>query len=448
MFFLLVSLLSSTTLRPLILMPGLYGSNLYATYTDFAQHWYCSNSMDDEIVWVDATLAIPPIYNCLFEMLTCFFDEKSDTITSQPNIDIHTHDFGGVDGISKVMSLGSIKLIESFSGMVDYLTEKGYEVRKNLFGAPFDWRLGIAGLNKTSFFDDYRKLIEECYQKNENQRVVLLGYSLGSYVISHFLGNLMTEEWKEKYIEKIIFLAPALAGSGETLPVAWDRNFPLVPFITNDIIENCIEHMPVVHTLFPNHVVFENDKVIITPEKEVITPDKLPQFLVDQGKIQGDAEKMLWKSVEFSKLAPADPGVDIKVIYNSAIDTSFTLNFENGYDDDPTVEMVPGDGTVPAKGPEWIISHWNKNKKYILESFNLDRNDDDFDHMGIGSNDYVNELIFNYTNSPSSKSVKGIKGFKHGRTIVQTAPYIELTNTTKCGYIIRDDIRKYHEIDQ
>ncbi|OHT03349.1 Lecithin:cholesterol acyltransferase family protein [Tritrichomonas foetus] len=433
--FLLLPLIAKS-LRPLIIMPGLYGSNLYATYTDFAKHWYCPKTFEDEIAWVDAKFVVPPLYNCLFEMLACRYDEETQSITSQTNIDIHVHDFGGVDGISKVAELYSWKLIESFGNLVDFLKDRGYEVKKNLFGAPYDWRFGVAGLNKTSFFLEYQQLVEQAYEINGKQKVVLLGYSLGTFVLSHFLGRLMTPEWKEKYIERIILLAPALAGSGDTLPVAWNKEFPLIPLITNDIIKQSLEHIPVIHGLFPNHVVYAGDEVIRTPEGQSITPEMLPDFLVQHGKYSGDSEKMLRISEELSKLAPADPGVDMKIIYNSALPTSFALNFIDGFDQEPEVETVSGDGTVPSKGPEWIADNWNLNGQYILEELNLMRNDDDFDHMGIGNNAYVNQLIFDYANKENNRR-QSRKGF----TVVETAPYVELTNTTQSGYIVREDVR-------
>lgn len=435
----------SEELNPVILMPGLYGSQLYASYDNFARHWYCPKKLDDDLLWVDAKYVIPPLYNCLFEMLSGYYNPETGNIESQPGIDVYPYDFGGELGLSKIVSIGALDVMDSFEPMFEYLKHKGYVVGKNLFGCPYDWRLAVPGLEKKGFFDDLQGLIEKAYTYTANKKVTILGYSLGGMMISQYLGRVAKKEFVDKYIRSAIFLAPAFGGSGETLPVAWDLIFPIVPFISNDIISETIMNMPVIHALFPNHVVFQGKPIIRTPEGKDIGPEGLIDFLSEHGKLKGDALKMARMNEEISKKAPADPQVPTVIIYNDAISTNLALNFVNGYNKKPEISITSGDGTVPAEGPKWGCENWNKKSNNALVCVNVLRPDDDFNHVGLGVHEYIHELIYNYTNQDDWKNQK--------KSIRFIPPYVGKYNSSRLGtgqksFYIDESIRKakYEEI--
>lgn len=410
-------------MKPLLLMPGLYGSQLYGTTNSFSKHWYCPKNLEDDVVWVDGKYAVPPMFNCMFEMLEAYYDEKKDIITSQPGLDIHSHDFGGIDGISKIVEILGFKVLESFDHMAKYMKKRGYVVRKNLFGIPYDWRLGPAGLKTTSFYADLKHLIEDVYTINNNRKITFLGYSLGGMILSRFLGVEVDDEWRKQYIEKAIFLAPALGGAGDTLEVSWKLKFPILEFVSSKSVRRTIQNMPCVHVLYPNHVVFKDTVVIKTPTKDYY-PKDVPEFLISNNKIQGDTIKMLEKSVEISKQAPADPKVPIMLLYNSGHETLIGLNFEKGLDEDPTEIYTKGDGTVPYEGPFWCCNNWKKDKAILCYDMKSDSNS--FTHSGLGNNAYVNELIFNYTNFDNWHLKKGARFIEAPLVIADELQYTVL----------------------
>ncbi|KAH0787467.1 Lecithin:cholesterol acyltransferase family protein [Histomonas meleagridis] len=440
MFALLAAYALCEELKPLILMPGLYGSQIYGTTEDFdTKYWYCATSLNDEVVWVDAAYVIPPLYNCLFEILEGYYDNDKGIISNKPKLDLHPHDYGGVEGIRKVIDVFGIKVMESFDSLIDYLLDKGYEVQKNLFGAPYDWRLAVAGLRHTTFFTDLKALCEKAYSVSK-QKVTVLGYSLGGMMLSQFLGNTpeITTAWKNKYIDKAIFLAPAFAGAGDTLPVSWSQQFPIATFLQDESIKNAIMNMPCVHVLYPNHVVFKGDTIIITEDGTKLGPESVAQFFIDHQKLVGDSIKMLNKNLEISKVAPADPGVPLLMIYNSYIQTLIGLSFENGYDSDPINLYTSGDGTVPSKGPEWGCKNWAADKALICYDFKNSASD--FNHGGLGKNAYVKELIYNYTNNLYDAS----NWQNQARSRIVTAP---LVLSDEDNYLVMDDVRPQSEVD-
>jgi len=417
---------------PVILVPGLYGSNLVGSHGKrFSKHWYCSKQMNNSLFWVNLKYLIPPLHNCFFEMLQAHYNPYTDSIVSDPDIDIDVLDFGGSEGMSYIDKEGlfGYHFVESFGPMLDYFRKRGYIVKKDLFGAPYDWRLAISGLEK-SFFPKLKRLIEQAYDLNAYEKVTLVGYSCGGFCIQRFLTKYVDIKWKNKYVKKVILVAPAFAGSGDTLDVAWNRYFPLAPMYQGETVSSTVEASPCVHALFPNHVVFGDTEIIRGPNGQKYFAKDIPQFLIDQKKISGTNIKLMMKNVRISAEAPQEMGVPTFMLYNSGVPTYLSMNFAKGYDKEPERLTVSGDGTVPSKGPEWACNTW-KGKTSII-CFDLLRNNIRFNHMGIATNPYVFEIIYNATIDDKWTSKVGKK--------FEFAPHVDI-NLENDGFIIREDIR-------
>ena len=389
---------TALSVKPLILIPGLMGSQIYSTYgKNFHQEWYCTKKANNKVAWLNPSFLIPPRYNCLFNMLEVKYNKNKQTFESKPNLKMFPHDFGGVDGISTLIDVGDIKLIESFSHMVKYMKDKGYVVGKTLFGVPYDWRLAYVGLYKGTLNNDIKNLVIKAYNEN-NEKVTILGYSLGSIITTQFLGRCLTEAEKKKYVEKVIFLAPAFSGAGEAVSASWFLRFPVLDFIQSEYIENAIRNLPCIHVLFPNYKVYEDTVIIKGPNGEKVYPSGVINFLAEHGKLTGDSLKMARLNEEMIlENEPLNPKVPLMFIYNSGISTKMGLNFKNGYDNDPVSISVDGDGTVPAKGVKWACEHFASTENPVL-CYDMSSSDSKFNHMGLGDNEYVNDLIYKYVN--------------------------------------------------
>ena len=413
--------------RPVVLLPGLYGSSLTATYEKgYAKHWYCPKTQDHDIFWFNYKYVIPPTYNCLFEMLEGYYDEANDKVTSPPGLTVDVPDWGGEEGIAYVDSAGILGMhfIESFHSMLEYLKEKGYTVKKDVFGAPYDWRLAMVGL-EDDLFPKLKALIEEASSLNENQKVVVLGYSCGGIVIQRFFANYVDAAWKQQYIQKAIFLAPAFAGSPMTIDVAWNRYFPILPSLKLESIEEAVETVPCIHTLFPNPNIFGDIPLIAGPDGDITAKD-IPDYLVKKGKFHEQNIKLMRKDSEIIYEVPQDPGVDLMMLYNSKVQTAMTMNFTKGYEEDYEVVYAEGDGTVPAVGPKWGCENWKNGKS--LYCVDIAKEDKEFDHSGMSTNQYVLDIIYNYITNDDWVETKSHR-------MITAAP-VQFTDESKKQYVL------------
>lgn len=429
LFLFLTSLLC---LKPLLLVPGIYESNLIATASHYSSLWYCPDEFNHETIWFNHKYVVPPLFNCLFELLQCNYDEETDTINSMPGVHIDVQDFGGDQGLSYIdHGLGDLHFVKSLSHMIKTLKSFGYTVHKDLFGIPYDWRLVMSGLVSTNFYEQFRLKIEEAYMLNNNQKVTLLGYSSGSLVVHHFLTDVIDEEWKTKYVEKIIFLAPAFSGSAFSIEALWKQYIPIFPFLKSEEVKLTVQKMPVLYSLMPNYEVFEKMPIIYGPNNNTIYSKDVIQFLIENGKLQKEGILIMNKTIPFIKSAPTEVGLPVYLMYNDAFDTLSAFNISNGDIDNPIEINMPGDTTLTAFAQEYPCRGWSSENTLICHNFNM--KDFHFYHMTMSYNTYIEHLIFNLTNNDNWTKVKG------KRKII--GPYIELIDVNDT-FRERPDIRQ------
>ena len=68
------------------------------------------------------------------------------------------------------------------------------------------------------FTPKMKQLIEETFRNGGNQRVVLLGHSMGALYGLHFLKS-QTDSWKRQYIKAFVSASAPLGGSMKALKV-------------------------------------------------------------------------------------------------------------------------------------------------------------------------------------------------------------------------------------
>ena len=68
------------------------------------------------------------------------------------------------------------------------------------------------------YFIKLKTLVEETYNINDNQPVILLAHSMGGPMCLHFL-HMQSNSWKKKYIKSLVTLSGAWGGSVKALKV-------------------------------------------------------------------------------------------------------------------------------------------------------------------------------------------------------------------------------------
>ena len=192
-------------LPPLVMVPGLTNSNINMKLDNAraAGLLGCNTSTHGEYVplWPvpQSSMQDPKELLCYAYYLGYKFDNKTQTFSPPPGIELALEDFGGVDGLP------------ALAGAVESYQLAGWTLGKDLAGAPYDWRLPVSQ-QKTSFIKDTKALVERLYTQNSNRKVVIMGVSFGPQNALGFL-HAMTQQWKDTYVDWFIALSPVWSGS-------------------------------------------------------------------------------------------------------------------------------------------------------------------------------------------------------------------------------------------
>lgn len=159
------------------------------------------------LLWLNPSYFGPLQMKCLFKLLTTFIDDDGN-IQDWPNTTISIHDFGGLEGAKYIIQSKLLKkgFFPSLLNFAEHFTSLGWELGKDLFIAPFDWRIGPTFSD--SFWPQFKNLIESSYEL-QKEKVTIVAFSQGGYMTHHFLTKHCTQEWKDNYISQVILLSPS-----------------------------------------------------------------------------------------------------------------------------------------------------------------------------------------------------------------------------------------------
>lgn len=258
-----------------------------------------------------------------------------------------------------------------------FFTEKGYTSGKDLHSAPYDWRNSLDGLidntlqvesdeENFTFYGRLRKLIEETSERT-GYKVLLVGHSYGCTLSQHFLQQ-QSKAWRDKYIHKLVHLAPPYLGSVDAIAGYIAPSFGPKPLLDEfdrpsgliigakfllanlrDMYKLMLPNGASVVTLMP---VNSPVPVAITEEKEYYASD-VEEIMTALNKPSLLAMRKRTHARQLALPLP-EPDVDTVVAYCTNLPTPWTYHykgkFNSTYNEDyPTkVEMNAGDGTVPA----------------------------------------------------------------------------------------------------
>ena len=346
------------SLKPIILVPGTYASVLEFTGSNSDLEWYCPTKLNEAIVWVNEKYAIPPIYNCLVQWITVHYDSKTNTQTSISGMDVDVYEFGHVAGVTYLdQFVKNFSFIPYFSKFVRVLQRHLYEDDVTIFGAPHDWRFGIA--NQEVLWPRLKNLIETV-TASTGEKAVLIGHSFGGFVIHHFISDIAPTrygtDWLKKYVDRGIEICPSFGGAGSAVEYAYLRALKYVIEIKIEKLSEAIEGMGCVHTHFPNYKLQQlhgDPAVIIDPDGKEYKASEVPQFLIDHGKVTGDNVNLLNIMVPYLSAAPKPAAVKEVIFYNSAWDTCKGIQIGSWDDDNSVTQLIGrGDHTVLADNIE------------------------------------------------------------------------------------------------
>ena len=377
--------------NPLLILPGLYGSTLYATTNNTGLPFYCSQKYNDKLIWVNLGTVLSPFINCFLYSITNKVDDNG-----YPNntFELKPHDFGGNESVLDIIHIpGITKFYGMFTKLLNFLQDRDYEVKRDLYSVPYDFR--NVPLFPGHFFDDLINLIEKAYSK-EGKKVDLFGFSQGCFVLQQFLTEHTTEEWRSKYVNQVVFLAPSFTGSTSIFYEFWTKKFAFAPFLHMKQVREFMESWSGFHIHVPNTKVFENETIVFGPNGEEYKPKDLFDLMVEQKVIKGNNIKMFkhaWDRLITKYPKEIDPKIPVTIFYNDGVKTRFRYRFSKGWNKDPEIIYGEGDGTISSVGLKNICSTWKNVKCHRIHG-----ETDDYSHDGLINNEFVFQQIYNILN--------------------------------------------------
>lgn len=315
-----------------MVLNGVAGTVVYARLNKtHSKHAWCDLTADWYRVWINAEELAPLVIDCLCENMAITFDPTTKTYSNSPGVFINaTSDFGGFDAMM-YLDPDVLHLVPYMAGLVKYFTGLGYTVGRDLYGAPYDWRLCADA--QQQYFSRLQSLIELAVQTN-NAPALLVGHSMGGLMSLKFLQS-MSADWKAAHIKTFVPVDAPWGGSMNALMgVISGYNFG-IPAIPHDWFRDLQTSTPSMGWFQPvpglgYDGTFAADRVLVSTPTRNYTAFQLEQLLQDEGLT---AFLAMYRQVSPLLLGDgfAAPGVDVYVIYGFNVTTHCGLQYDRAF---------------------------------------------------------------------------------------------------------------------
>jgi len=324
----------------------------------------CKKDADWFTAWLSVEELLPTNKNCLLERLLLSFDEHTGLYHNAPGVTIDSNvDFGNLGGIAYLDP--SLKEPDYFHSLSSYLASHlNYTAGVDLHGAPYDWRYGPDGhLQPDAFYAKVKGLVEATYSNNGDKRVHIISHSLGGPTMLVFL-NLQTTEWRSKYIQSFIPIAPPFQGaSAQVVASISGSNFG-IPLVPSDYLYPVQSSAPSGVFLWPTAAAFGDDvPLVFSPSKNYTARDLVGMnAALNNTKAVAAYNNLRNHSLDLAEVG--HPGVTTHVIYSHGVKTPEKFHFDKELDETfdhspPTqTDMGDGDGTVNLQSVLWAQTAW------------------------------------------------------------------------------------------
>ena len=271
-------------------------------------------------------------------------------------VDLKSQELGSTEPFESVFGV-PMNLGDVFGTFNDNLRDVGYENGKTLFGAAYDFRRVSEHYMNTEYGPKLKTLIEEVYEMNDRKKVLLLGHSMGTAVLTLFLNSGESlgfdQAWKDKYIHAFHMVAPANGGAPMALMgVTAGVNPTIACDGATDSYWTFAWKMGLIQ-LMPNPRAYGDRKTWQASAAEGAESHTAST----QGELLDSGPKRAaYKDVglPLHKKFLDDPGVKTILYYNSGLPTPNTLDASTGKLGCDGF----GDGTVPTHASTYMQEHW------------------------------------------------------------------------------------------
>lgn len=369
-------------LSPVVLIPGLLGSRLQAkTYKTNRVNIFCGKKGDWQEMWLSIRLLLPIAVDCWLDNVRREYDPNTGYTKQPKGVEVRVPDFGSVESVRN-LDLKQPKLTGYYSSIINQYEQLGYTADKNLFAAPYDFRLAPQEL--IEYFADLKKLIEKAQQDSANKKkVTLVCHSMGCTHLLIFL-RMQSATWRQSRVRKMIALSSPWGGATKALKALVVGDQLDLPLVSEYKIRKLAQTFPSIAFLLPqaevygrpnkNHLEAGGPVLVQTPQKNYFAHN-MDELLKDLNL----DHQLEWFRATSSLIKPLEPLADLNVdcIHSLNIPTPETMIFRNQTDfPDGEYELIKGegDGTVNFESlmicQDWQMKLPDKVKHKIIQSTN------------------------------------------------------------------------------
>jgi len=370
------NLFESKQLCPIILVPGLGASPLFARWNKSssgtvqtvdgsdnfqqADPWSCKQVQDS---WVQ-------IWPPNVDGLASFCWAENTKVTSANGKIVNA---SGVN--TTTQEIGSVEFANDdyMSSLIEALEAIGYQQDVNLFAANYDFRK-IGDLDEINAWClSLTKLIEQHCALQENPAIII-GHDLGAVVANYFLVNAI-QEWKDRFINKFISISGTFGGCPKALRAVLSGPTGTLTGIPAENFSKAIRTSSGLSLMLPNPVVY-GDMPLVQFNQLSYSSNDIPKMIES---VSVEALKIFKISEKVRDIAMKAPKVEVHILAGTDLNTESNYKYNMSLENEPErnapfyqLEMpfnqkfnypdrFVGDGTVPKFALEYPV-WWSKNQ--------------------------------------------------------------------------------------
>lgn len=380
--FLFIPVISFTTpITPVIIIPGVVSSILQAKLTNATNlPTKCETTTKDFYpLWVSSSQILSQ-FNCFASNMAVNYNSTTQCAVSQPGVDIQAVNFGLTSccDVLNPTDWFTIPKVVIWKPLSDYLRKNGYVDGTTLKAAPYDFRLFGDDCFNEIYFVKLKQMVEESYAPF-HRKVALVSHSMGGNVGHQFLVR-QTIDWKKKYINRFVAIAPPFSGAPEGIREFITGNlYNWIPNIIGKPLSQAFRSWPATISLFPQETsslggirAWDNVTIVQTPSKNytgtnggLVIVELLNKLATsDPNSTRAKETKLgsiFWKNQQKMRdnVRNKGPGVITNCLYLTDVDTVVGTVFA----DDKLLKQIsvnygPGDGTVAAISTSASCETW------------------------------------------------------------------------------------------
>ena len=213
---------------------------------------------------------------------------------------------------------------------------------------------------RQGYYNALRALVEEMYDVS-NESVAIVVHSMGGPMSLYFLNEVVTQEWKDKYIKVYIPLSAAWAGAGTSLDALVAGLFgSLFPVELQRSLE-------ALYWLMPRAEAYGDQVLVETPSANYTARDYQQMFTTFANYPLGWTQYMPTSTINAGYRFP---GVPTHCLYGSDIPTPLTFIYssDDAANTTLTVRNGGGDGVVNKVSLE-VCLKWRSNDSFQWQVF-------------------------------------------------------------------------------